>query len=78
MLGEWNQFEFKRITPGDYPKILEQLRKTFYRDAAIYKLSELEEPEFKDLDEFILMQLNGNDDLSFYAEDKTSGKACAK
>jgi len=72
--GDFKQFVFKMATPSDYPKILTHLRKAFYPQEPLCKLAELGEQDFDGMDKFVEEHLNLGDDLSFYVEEKASGK----
>jgi len=72
--GEWKNFVFKMATPETYPLILANLRKVFYRDEPLCKLAGYSEEFADEIDKFVLYSLNKHDGLTFYAEEKGTGK----
>lgn len=72
--GDFKHFVFKMLKPEDYPKALTHLRKVFYKEEPSCKISELGDEEYELIDKYVLFHLNLNDDLSFYVEEKATGK----
>jgi len=72
--GDWNEFTFKIIRKEDYPKVLEHLNNTFYRDEPHLKHFGYTEETALDLDKLVLGALEQNDFLSFCAIEKETGK----
>lgn len=73
--GDWKErFVFKMVKLEDYSKVLAHLRKVFYREAPFCKLSKFTEVDFDQMDKLVVYYLNQNDNLSFYVEEKSTGK----
>jgi len=72
--GEWKNFVFKLATKEDHPKILAALRKTYYREEPTCKLFGYTEERADEIDKLVKAYLNLNENLSFYVEDKLTGK----
>lgn len=72
VVGEWGNFVFKMIQPADHPRILQHLKDCLYY-RAFYRIGYTKDLDVE-MDAIFQLVLNDGYNLSFFAEDKATGK----
>jgi hypothetical protein len=70
--GTWKQFQFKMITPEDYPRVFECLHKNFFNSTPLTKAFEYSKAYYDEFDKVYLEVLPQN--LSFCAIDTNTNE----
>lgn len=70
--GNWKQFEFKMITPPDYPEVFDCLHKNFFNSTPLTRGLEYSKEYHDEFDKVYLECFPQN--LSFHARDTTTNE----